>query len=107
VNVATIADLATLQKRVRILEARAERKGSEWMRLSASPLGARKLRRLIVAGKMEASRVGRLLFVRIDEHDRFLEQRVVKREAPKPVPVETEDAAAFAAANLHLLRRAG
>jgi len=105
VNVATSSELAALEKRVRLLEARAGRTGSEWMRLSASPLGSLKLRRLIAAGKINASRVGRLLYVRIDEHDRFLEARPVATPKPKPVTVAIDDAAAYAAANIHMLRR--
>lgn len=105
VSVATSEDVEALEKRFALLEARAQRTGSGWMRLSASPMGARKLRRLVAAGKIEASRVGRLLFVRIDDHDRFLAERVVKREAPNPVPVpETASAEEYATANLHLLR---
>ena len=106
-NVATTAELVALERRVRILEAQAARTGSGWMRLSESPLGARKLRRLIAAGKIQASKVGRLLFVRVDDVDRFLAARVLRRDPKKPKPVETADAATYAEANLHLLRAAG
>lgn len=102
-NVPTIAEFEALEKRVRLLEARASREGSEWAPVARSPLGARKTRRLIAAGKLEASRVGRRLFVRIVDVDRFLEARVVQRPKPAPVPVENDNAAAYARANLHLL----
>jgi hypothetical protein len=107
VNVATAAELEALQRRVAAIEARSNRHGSGWIHVAKSPLGARKTRRLIAAGKLDASRVGRLLYVRVDDVDRFLDQRIVKREAPKPVRVETDDPAEYAAANLHMLRRAG
>ena len=103
-NVASAADVAALEKRVRILEAQSKRNGSAWMPIAQCPVGARKTRRLISAGKLEASRVGRKLYVRIADVDAFMEARVIRREPPKPVPVGTDDAAAFAAANIHLLR---
>jgi excisionase family DNA binding protein len=68
-----------------------------------SPLGSRKTRRLIAAGKLEASRVGRRLYVRVTDVDRFLEARTVDRPKPTPVPVASGDPAEYARRNLHLL----
>jgi hypothetical protein len=106
-DVATLAQFEALEKRIRIIEAQAKRNGSEWIPIAQSPMGARKTRRLIAAGKFEASRVGRKLYVRIADVDAFMESRIVKHDKPAPVAVESGDARAWADANLHLLRRTG
>jgi hypothetical protein len=104
-NVATLDEFRALERRVAAIESRSNRQGSCWIPVAKSPLGSRKTRRLIAADKLEASRVGRLLYVRVADVDRFLEQRIAKREAPTLVPVETDDPTEYAKANLHMLRR--
>jgi excisionase family DNA binding protein len=106
-TVPTLAEFEALEKRVRALEARGSREGTEWAPVARSPLGSRKTRRLIAAGKLEASRVGRRLYVRIADVDRFLEARTVEPPKPTPVPVESGDPAEYARRNLHLLGRSG
>lgn len=103
VNVPSLEAFEALARRVQVLEARAGQQASEWIPVARSPLGSRKTRRLVAAGKLEASRVGRLLYVRAADVDRFLERRIVTRPKPVPVPVATDDAAEYARANLHLL----
>lgn len=104
-NVATSSELAAVIKRLRALEAQAKRSGSAWVPIAECPLKARKTRRLVHAGKLEASRVGRRLYVRVADVDAFLEARVIRRDPPKPVAVpEGASAEDYASANLALLR---
>lgn len=59
----SMADFEALEKRVANLERKLLRAGpgDVWIAVAKSPLGARKTRRLIAAGKLSASRVGRKL----------------------------------------------
>jgi hypothetical protein len=102
-SVPTATEFEVLEKRVRALEARAARDGSEWAPVAKSPLGARKTRKLIRAGRLEASRVGRKLYVRMADVDRLLGDRIVAPPKPEPVAVPSADPAEYAARNLHLL----
>lgn len=110
-SVPTFDDFSDLERRVRALEARGARNGAEWQPVARSPLGSRKTRRLIAAGKLEASRIGRRLFVRLGDVERLLEARVVERPKPTPAAIANETVEEYVSRCLalpnHGRRRAG
>ena len=83
--------------------------GDGWIPAARSPLGARKTWRLVAAGKVAASRVGRRLYVLADEVDAFLAARPAKAiRATRAEPVTTAaDAKGYAETRAHLLAASG
>jgi hypothetical protein len=109
-RVPSVDDFVALEHRVAELERRALNvAGDGWMPVAKSPLGARKTRRLIAGGKLAASRVGRQLFVRVDEVNGFLAARTVKPiRATRVEPVaDAADAKGYAETHVHLLAAGG
>lgn len=73
---------ALLEEQIRAIVAETPALvGSAWMRATDSPLGFRRVRRLVADGALQAARPGKFLLVRRDEHDAYIAQHAVTVDA--------------------------